>query len=146
MRILGVDFGDRHIGLAVSDALLITAQPFATFVLKDVDADNRKYFRGLVRSQDIGEIVVGLPLRMDGSDGTRAEKTRAFAAWLKETVSLPVHFWDERLSTRQAAGIVREQKVRQKARKSVINQISAAIILQSFLDRRRTDALGTQDS
>jgi len=140
MRILGVDHGDRHVGLAVSDRLLVTAQPFATYVLKTSDEDNRAYFRDLVRGQDIGEIVVGLPLRLDGTAGRRAETVRGFAAWLRTAVGVPVTFWDERLTTHQAAGIMREQKVKLRDRRSVVNQIAAVLILQGYLDSRRPDA------
>jgi putative Holliday junction resolvase len=145
MRILGVDFGDRNVGLALSDVLGFTAQPFNTYRLTDRDDADRRFFRDLVAKQAISEIVVGFPLRMDGTPGTRAEKTRAFARWLEKTVGLAVVFWDERLTTHQARQIVHEQKVRIKAKKSVINQISAAIILQSYLDRKRSDAHNHQD-
>ena len=140
MRILGIDYGDRYVGLAVSDPLLVSAQPLETYLLKDRDADNRDYFRRIVRVQEVSEIVVGLPLRMDGTPGTRADTTRAFAKWLEDAVGRPVVFWDERLTTHQALGIMHEQKVKLKARRSVVNQIAAALILQGYLDRRHADA------
>ena len=145
MRVLGVDFGDRNVGLALSDALRLTAQPLDTYQLKNRDADDRKYFQDLVLKQQVVEIIIGLPLRMDGTAGTRVEKTRAFAKWLEGAVHIPVIFWDERLTTHQALRVMHEQKVRLKAKKSVINQISAAIILQSYLDSKRADANITQD-
>jgi putative Holliday junction resolvase len=145
MRVLGVDFGDRNVGLALSDALRLTAQPLDTYQLKNRDADDRKYFQDLVLKQQVVEIIIGLPLRMDGTTGTRVEKTRAFAKWLEGAVHIPVIFWDERLTTHQALSVMHEQKVRRKAKKSVINQISAAIILQSYLDSKRADANITQD-
>ncbi len=145
MRILGVDFGDRNIGLALSDVLGLTAQPLSTYRLTNRDDADRRFFRDLVAKQAIKEIVVGFPLRMDGTSGTRAEKTRIFARWLEKTVGLAVVFWDERLTTHQALRVVHEQKVRVKAKKSVINQISAVIILQSYLDSKRSDAHIHQD-
>ncbi len=145
MRVLGVDFGDRNVGLALSDALRLTAQPLDTYQLKNRDADDRKYFQDLVLKQQVVEIIIGLPLRMDGTTGTRVEKTRAFAKWLEGVVHIPVIFWDERLTTHQALSVMHEQKVRLKAKKSVINQISAAIILQSYLESKRADANITQD-
>ena len=145
MRVLGVDFGDRNVGLALSDALRITAQPLDTYQIKNRDADDRKYFQDLVLKQQVVEIIIGLPLRMNGTTGTRVEKTRAFAKWLEGVVHIPVIFWDERLTTHQALSVMHEQKVRRKAKKSVINQISAAIILQSYLDSKRADANITQD-
>jgi len=136
MRILGIDFGDVHIGLALSDPLELTAQPLGQYRLRG-ETENRAYFGDLVRKQGVGEIVIGFPLRMDGSSGTRAEKTRSFASWLEKISGLPVVLWDERLSTRQALGIMREQKIRTKTKPSVEHQISAALILQAYLDSRR---------
>ncbi|MGZ7065857.1 MAG: Holliday junction resolvase RuvX, partial [Candidatus Aminicenantales bacterium] len=101
MRVLGIDYGDRHIGLALSDVLLITAQPFGTYLLTGREREDRKYFQDLVTRQDIQEIVIGEPLRMDGTAGTRVEKTRRFAAWLEKAVGKPVIFIDERLTTRE---------------------------------------------
>jgi len=146
MRALGIDFGDRLVGLALSDTLRITAQPLDTYRLKNCDVDDRKYFQELVLNKQVVEIIIGLPLRMDGTTGTRVEKTRAFAKWLEDAVHIPVVFWDERLTTQQAQSVMHEQKVRLKAKKSVVNQISAAIILQSYLDSKRDDANITQDS
>jgi len=140
MRILGIDYGDRHVGLALSDPLGMIAQPFETYVLKDRKADNAAYFRGLVQSHGIERFVVGMPLRMDGTPGSRAEKTREFARWLEGITGLPVVFWDERLTTRQATAIMQEQSVRQKDRRSVVNQISAALILQAYLNGQETEA------
>ena len=145
MRILGIDYGDRNVGLALSDSLGLTAQPLETYRLLDKEAEDAAYFRNLVTRYDIGEVVLGNPLRMDGTSGTRAEKTRAFADWLKKAAGIPIVFWDERLTTRQALGVVHEQKVRQSVRKSVLNQVSAAIILQSYLDSKRDDAHSRQD-
>jgi putative Holliday junction resolvase len=136
LRILGIDFGDVHVGLALSDPLELTAQPLGLYRLRK-EAENKAYFDELVRRHEVGEVVIGLPLRMDGSSGTRAEKTRAFAAWLEKASGLPVVLWDERLTTRQAIGIMHEQKIRTKAKRTVEHQISAALILQAYLDSRR---------
>lgn len=112
MRILGVDYGDRHIGLALSDPLGMIAQPLETYTLKDKKAENAAFFRGLVQTHGIERIVLGLPLRMDGTSGTRAEKTQVFARWLEQNTGCPVVLWDERLTTRQATGIMQAQSVR----------------------------------
>jgi putative Holliday junction resolvase len=144
MRILGIDFGDVHIGLALSDPLELTAQPLGQYHLRS-EAENKAYFADLISKQAVGEIVIGFPLRMDGSSGTRAEKTRSFAAWLEKISGLPVVLWDERLSTRQALGIMREQKIRTKTKPSVEHQISAALILQAYLDSRRPHRHVPQD-
>jgi putative Holliday junction resolvase len=141
MRILGVDHGDRHIGLALSDPLQLTAQPLMTYVLSGEEQD-KKFFQDLVRNHDVGEIVVGIPVRMDGTSGTRADKTRAFGRWLEKAVGRSVVYWDERLTTRQAQGIMKDQKVRVKDKKSVENQISASIILAGYLESHREGEAG----
>lgn len=143
MRILGVDYGDRHIGLALSDPLGMIAQPLETYTLKEKKAENAAFFRGLVQTHGIERIVLGLPLRMDGTSGTRAEKTQVFARWLEQNTGCPVVLWDERLTTRQATGIMQAQSVRIEKRRSVVNQIAAVLILQAFLDGQATDAPDT---
>jgi putative Holliday junction resolvase len=137
MRVLGIDYGDRHIGLALSDPLLITAQPLATYELTGRENVDRQYFQELVVRHGVEEIVIGDPLRMDGSSGTRAEKTRVFAAWLRKAVGKSIVFLDERLTTRQALGLLREEKVRGKEKKAREDQISAVIILSTYLEQKR---------
>jgi len=137
MRILGIDYGDRHIGLALSDPLLITAQPLETYELTGRENVDRQYFRDLVARHEVGEIVVGDPLRMDGSSGTRAEKTRGFAAWLGKAVRKPIVFMDERLTTRQALNVLRDEKLRGKKKKNREDQLSAVIILATYLEQKR---------
>ncbi len=139
VRILGVDYGDRHIGLALSDILQITAQPLGMYTLVPEEKENRRYIQDLVRRHEIGRIVVGMPLRLDGSAGTRAEKTRAFAAWLFKAAGVPIEYWDERLTTTQALRSVQELKVRIKDKKAAVNQIAAVIILQGYLESLRAD-------
>ena len=136
MRILGIDLGDKNIGLAVSDALNITAQGLGLYRKQDAQAD-LAYFQDLVRRYQIDRIVVGLPLRMDGTPGSRAEKTRKFAAWLETSLSLPVILWDERLTTKEAFRILREQHATPKAKKVLKDQISATLILASYLESVR---------
>ncbi len=144
MRILGLDYGDRHIGLALSDPLQLTAQPWGQYALVNEEAD-KKFFEALIREHEVSKIVVGLPLRMDGSSGTRVEKTQQFARWLEVTFGLPVVLWDERLTSQQAAGIMREQKIRWPKRKKVEHQISASLILQSYLDHCQTNGHVPED-
>lgn len=138
MRVLGIDFGDRHIGLALSDTLGITAQPFSSYTLKGPE-ENRKFFRELVEAHDVAEIVIGFPLRMDGTSGTRADKTRAFAAWLEKAVRRPIIFMDERLTTREALQVLSGQSVRGRRKKDAEDQVSAAIILSAYLEKKRND-------
>ena len=142
MRILGIDYGDRHVGLALSDPLLLTAQPLAAYELTGRENVDRRYFQDLVARHDVGEIVLGEPLRMDGSSGTRVEKTRLFAAWLEKAVGRPIRFVDERLTTRQAGHVLKDEKLRGVEKKKREDQISAVIILSTYLERRR----GTGDA
>jgi putative Holliday junction resolvase len=136
MRVLGIDFGDRHIGLAVSDGLRLTAQPLETYRIKAGEEDNKRYFLDLVKKYEVGEIVLGNPLRMDGSAGTRAQKTREFADWLKSVVGIPIVLWDERLTSREAQNILHYQKIKRKDQKALEDQVSAAIILSSYLEQK----------
>jgi len=144
MRILGIDYGDRHLGLALSDALRITAQPLGTYRMSDDEEENRRYFRELVATHTVDEIVIGDPLRLDGSRGTRAQKTREFAAWLGKAVDRPIFFMDERLTTREALAVLNSGNVRGKRRKEKEDQISAVIILSTYLERRQRETHGSQ--
>ena len=142
MRVLGVDYGDRHIGLALSDPLLITAQPLASYELSGQEKKDREFFRELVAAHDVGEIVVGNPLRMDGSSGTRTELTRRFAAWLEKAAGRPVALMDERLTTQQALKTLDDVKLRGKKKKDWEDRIAAVIILSTYLERKRGEAGG----
>ena len=136
MRILGIDYGDKNIGLAISDKLLFTAQPLGLY--KTINkTEDKKYFLQLASRYKISKIVIGLPLRLDGSAGTRVEKTKKFAAWLKKTLQLPIVMWDERLTTRQANFILNQQKIKDKKKKKLKDQVSANIILSSYLEHIR---------
>jgi putative Holliday junction resolvase len=139
MRVLGLDYGDRHVGLALSDLLQVTAQPFGTYRLTGREKDDRQFFQGLVARYDVQEIVIGNPLRMDGSSGTRAEKTRQFAVWLEKAVGKPVIFIDERLTTREALQLLRDRNLRGREKKEREDQIAAVIILSTYLERKRSD-------
>ena len=138
MRVLGIDYGDRHVGLALSDPLLITAQPLGSYDLTGKESADRQYFRDLVAKHDVGEIVLGNPLRMDGSIGTRTEKTRVFAAWLEKAVGKPVTLIDERLTTRQALKTLEDEKLRGRKKKDWEDRIAAVIILSTYLERKRS--------
>ncbi|NIM91054.1 MAG: Holliday junction resolvase RuvX [Candidatus Aminicenantes bacterium] len=136
MRVLGIDYGDSHIGLAVSDKLLLTAQPLGSYRSKSKEED-KKYFKELVSKYEIGEIVLGFPLRMDGSPGTRVEKTKEFAGWLKKILKIPIIFWDERLTTKQAVRILSQQKIKAKRKKILEDQTAASVILSSYLESKQ---------
>lgn len=138
MRVLGIDFGDRNIGLSLSDRLRLTAQPLGTYVL-GVEKENLKYFRDLISQHEVGEIVIGLPLRMDGSLGTRAQKTQEFASWMKKFLDIPITLWDERLTTVQAESILREQNIKGIRKKTLEHQVSATLILANYLEAKRNN-------
>ncbi|HPW17692.1 MAG TPA: Holliday junction resolvase RuvX [Candidatus Aminicenantes bacterium] len=140
MRVLGVDYGDRHIGLALSDPLLITAQPLGAYELTGRDDADRAYFRGLVERHEVSEIVVGDPLRMDGSLGTRAGLTRRFADWLAEAAGRPVALLDERLTTQQALKALDGSRLRGRKKKGWEDRLAAVIILSTYLERKRGES------
>ena len=136
MRILCIDYGERHIGLAVSDPLLVTAQTLDYYQPKSKKAD-LDYFKKLITAYDINKIVVGLPLEMDGKEGIQSEKTKRFTRWLENELKIPIIFWDERLSTKQALHILYQQKACIQQKKKSKDKISAAIILASYLESLR---------
>jgi putative Holliday junction resolvase len=136
-RVLGVDYGDRHVGLALSDPLRITAQPLASYEMTGREAVDRRFFQDLVAKHDVGEIVLGHPLRMDGTAGTRSEKTRVFAAWLQKAVDRPVTLFDERLTTRQALKTLEDDRLRGRKKKDWEDRIAAVIILSTYLESKR---------
>jgi putative Holliday junction resolvase len=136
MRILGIDYGDSKIGLAVSDPLQLTAQVLDNYRSQGEDED-KNYFKKIISDYEIEEIVLGLPLRMDGTSGPRVEKTKSFAQWLKKFLKVPIIYWDERLTTRQAIGILSRQKIKKKSKKVLEDQIAAVIILSSYLESKR---------
>jgi putative Holliday junction resolvase len=139
MKILAVDWGRVRIGLAVSDDLGLTAQGLGvlprTSEAQVLDAI-------AARTHDLGveAIVVGLPRSLDGTDGPAADAARAFARALKDRVGLPVHLWDERLTTRAAERMLVDAGIRRRTRRDRVDQVAATLILQSFLDRRRSAA------
>jgi putative Holliday junction resolvase len=136
MRILCIDYGEKHIGLAVSDPLLITAQALEYYQPRNKEED-LNYFRKLIKTYDIQKIVIGLPLQMDGKEGSQSEKTRKFAQWLEREMKLPFIFWDERLSTKQALHLLYQQKAGIQQKKVSKDKLSAAIILSSYLESLR---------
>lgn len=145
MRILGLDYGSRTVGAAVSDDLLITAQPLETIVRKDENKLRRTYARieELIRAYDIELLVLGYPKNMNNTEGERAEKTLTFKEGLERRTGLEVLLWDERLSTVQSERVLIETGVRREKRKDSIDSIAASFILQSYLDylslKRRED-------
>ena len=133
MRTLGLDVGTKTIGVAVSDALGLTAQTVTTVRRTNLKADLAA-LQKLVEEYEARGFVVGLPLNMDGSEGPRAEATRRFVDVLIQALGLPVEWWDERLSTVAAQRTLLEADLSRAKRKGVIDQVAAQFILQGWLD------------
>ena len=134
MRILGLDVGDRTIGIAASDALLFTAQGVETIRRTSLERDLRR-LQELMQLYETNRLVVGLPKNMDGSQGTRCDIVRAFAQEVKEALpDAEIVFWDERLSTVAAAKSLIAADVSRAKRKKVIDKMAAVFILQGYLD------------
>ncbi|NLJ83792.1 MAG: Holliday junction resolvase RuvX [Halanaerobiaceae bacterium] len=135
MRCMGLDYGDKTIGIAISDALGWTAQPKAVIRRKNL-TDDFAILKEYIDKYDVQEVVVGLPINMDGSEGIRVRRTEEFVNFLRKRLDIPVKVWDERLTTRQAENILLEADLSRSRRKEVIDQIAASIILQNYLDAK----------
>lgn len=135
-RIMGLDIGDKTIGVAVSDLMGLTAQGVTTIKRigkkKDIEA-----IKQIIAEKQVNKIVSGLPKNMNGTVGTQGEKVQKFCELLKEETNLPIEFWDERLSTVAAERSLIEGNVRRENRKKVIDMLAAVIILQGYLDLHR---------
>lgn len=136
MRILGLDLGKKTIGVAVSDETEITAQPVTVIKRSNYRADIEGILM-ICGEYSVGEIIIGLPVHMDGSMGESASRVLEFIEKLKERTDLPVRTWDERLSTMAVTKILIEGDVTRAKRKKVVDKLAAAYILQGYLDSRR---------
>lgn len=135
-KIMGVDYGDARTGIAISD-LLCSIVGSTTVIHSRRDEKTIAEIRKLIQDNSIGEIVVGLPKNMDGSEGPRAEVCRAFAEQLKEATGLPVAMWDERRTTVEAHNILSEHNYHGKKRKNTVDAVAASLILEGYLAFRR---------
>ena len=145
MRILGLDYGTKTVGVAVSDPLEITAQPVETIERKSANKLRQTLARieALIQAyseqgaqETVGKIVLGYPKNMNNTEGDRCEATQAFKEDLERRTGLEVILWDERLTTVEAERILIESGVRRENRKTYIDKMAAAVILQSYLDSR----------
>jgi putative holliday junction resolvase len=134
-RILAIDFGARRMGLAVSDPLGITAQGLETLERKNKRADFAR-LEQIIRDYEVKEIVLGYPLRMSGEAGTQSQKVSEFAEVLRQRFQLPVHLWDERLTSAEANRLLREAEVSSRKRAQAVDRMAAVLILQSFMQAR----------
>ena len=135
MRIMGLDVGGERLGVAVSDELEITAQPLLVIPAGDEEFLMDR-LAGIAREYRVKEVVVGLPLNLDGSRGAMAEKALEFVSRLEERLGLPVVTWDERFSSRAVERTLIEADVSRSGRKKVIDKLAAAYMLQGYLDHR----------
>ncbi|WP_126427883.1 Holliday junction resolvase RuvX [Brevibacillus marinus] len=135
MRILGLDVGERTIGVAVSDEMGWTAQGLVTIQRQSPEADYARLLQ-LIEQYQVKEIVVGLPRNMNGTIGPRGESCQRFARQLAERTALPVRLWDERLTTMAAEKMLIAADVSRKKRKRVIDKMAAVLILQGYLDAK----------
>ncbi|MFC2171087.1 Holliday junction resolvase RuvX [Acidobacteriota bacterium] len=136
MRTLGIDLGTVRVGLALSDELGITAMPVPALSGVPGGEDLVEAIMAIAKERGAGRVVIGLPIKLDGTEGPEAEGARAFARVLSERSDLEVDLWDERLSTRQAEKLMIDAGVRRKKRRKSIDSVAAALVLQSYLDAR----------
>lgn len=135
VRFMGLDVGDRRIGVAVSDELGMFAQGIEVIERRDIPQDMEK-IRLLLDEYRISELVVGIPWMLNGTLGIQGEKVMTFVESLKEFLDVPIALWDERLSSRAAEQVLLEANMRRDKRKKVIDRLAAAIILQNYMDSR----------
>lgn len=139
MRVMGLDVGDRSIGIAISDALLLTAQARPTLRRKDLQSDI-EIIRRLATENEVHEVVIGQPLHMDGRESSQSRKVARFAEELEKALDLPIIFWDERLTTFEAQEHLEQMGLNWRQRREQVDKIAAMIILQNYLDSRAATA------
>lgn len=132
-RILALDPGTKRIGVALSDELGWTAQPLETFERKSLNVDVA-HINELVRRHDVREIVVGMPIQLNGRMGPAAQSVQQFLEALQAAVGVPVVAWDERLTTKAAEQMLIEADVSRKKRKGAVDRVAAALLLKSYLE------------
>jgi len=135
MRVLAIDHGSKRMGIAVSDELQLIAHPLE-YIPAEPFADFLARLKDLLREREVDLVLVGMPRNMNGSYGPAALKVQDFVAALKNSITVPIQTWDERLTSTQANRFLLEANVRRKQRKEKVDQTAAAILLQSYLDSR----------
>jgi putative holliday junction resolvase len=136
-RILALDFGSKTVGLAVTDELGLTAQGLPT-LRRTNKRNDLDHLRRIIKQYGVGELVMGLPLRLSGDAGIQAGKVEVFAAELRKKFKLPVHLFDERLTSVEANRVLRQSEMSIRRRAEVVDQLAAVLILQAFLESRRS--------
>ncbi len=135
MRKMALDYGEVRIGIAFSDLLNIIANGYESYTRKNLESD-LNYLTTLARTHEVDEIILGLPVNMDGSEGERAQATREFGDLLGEKSNIKISYLDERLTSVSAERLLIEADVRREDRKKIIDKVAATIILQNYLDMK----------
>ena len=135
-RKMGIDYGDRRIGIALTDALCIISSPYEVYQNKG-ETDALNHIAELIKQYDVDEVAMGLPLNMDGTEGERAQIHRQFGEKLASLSNVKVGYVDERLTSAEAEEILISSGVRREKRKELIDKISAQIILQTYIDMNK---------
>lgn len=138
MRLMCLDVGRKRIGIAVSDALMITAQGIETYFRKSFEEDVKKY-KSLIQEYDVIKIIIGLPKNMNNTIGDMAEEIIEYSNRLKDILEVPIELYDERLSTKLATDFLIEGNVSRKKRKNIVDMIAAGLILQSYMERCKNE-------
>lgn len=136
MRIMGLDYGAKTVGVAISDELLMTAQPVETITRTREDKLRQTLARieALIEEYQVDKVVIGLPKKMNNEEGERCKKTRDFASKVESRTGLDIVFWDERLTTVAANAVLEEANVSKEHRKEYIDKVAASLILKGYLD------------
>ena len=135
MRLMGIDFGDARVGIALSDPLCIMSQGYKT--IKNDGTDSLfSEIAEIIKEKEVTKMVVGLPKNMDNSEGFRTDATKEFVEKLKTVTDVPIEFCDERLTTVSAHGFLSEMNVRGKKRKGAVDTLSAALILETYMKKK----------
>ena len=137
-RLLGIDYGTKRVGVAVSDLFQKLASPLHNYQRNGIQADTR-FFRNIAEEYEAVGLIVGLPLHLSGDESQKSVEAREYAAWLSDITGLPVEFQDERFSSAQAETLLLEANLTKKQRTVRMDKLAAQILLQSFLDARQQD-------
>lgn len=132
-RVLGIDPGKTRLGLAICDAERRIASPLTTYTRRDAKQD-ADFFKKVIEDEEVGAIVIGLPVHLDGNEGEQAKSARQFGAWLHNATGLPCTFYDERFTTSEAEASLLDAGLTSKKRKARRDRVAAQILLQAYLD------------
>lgn len=135
-RIMGLDYGDKTVGVAISDEMQLTAQPVETIVRERINKMRRTFARieDLIEEYDVETIVIGLPKKLNNEEGERCKLTREFGSRIEQRTGLTVVYQDERLTTVSADAVLQEGGIRKDRRKQYLDKMAASILLQTYLD------------